>query len=321
MNSKRVVFLLLAVIVAGTTAFLARAWLQGERAAILAQAGVHREAPAMPTAQVLVAKTAVHLGQIVKPDMLRWQPWPQNGLAPTYIVEGKRKMDDFVGSVARSPIAAGEPISESKLVLSGTRGFMAAVLKPGTRAVSVPITASSAVSGFIYAGDRVDVLLTLVLQGAQGQHNATETILRNARVIGMDQKVDFSPGDKPDVAKTATLELTPKQTEIVTLALKMGDLSLALRSLQDSLDANAPDEDDAAAVPGDSYTRDVQVSRLMGETPPPPDQAPSIVVLRGSKTSQQESGESASGGFDEPRKSEGKSSRSVSFTRTPSPSQ
>jgi pilus assembly protein CpaB len=317
MNSKRVVFLLLAVIVAGTTAFLARAWLQGERAAILAQAGggPRKEAPAAPAVQVLVAKSAIHIGQIVKPDMLRWQAWPPNGLTPTYIVEGKRQLTDFVGAVARSPFAAGEPIAESKLVLAGTRGFMAAVLKPGTRAVSIPITAASAVSGFVYAGDRVDVLLTLVLTGGVGQHNATETILRNARVIGMDQRVDFSPGDKPDVAKTATLELTPKQTEIVTLALKMGDLSLALRSLQDSDDPANPDEEDAAAVPGDSYTRDIQVSRVMNETPPPPDATPSIVVLRGSSSARQDS-DGSGGAGDEARKPEGRAARSVNFTKT-----
>src|SRR3954471_9922627 len=238
MSSKRMVFLLLAVIVAGATAFMARAWLQSERAALLAQAGVQREvAPiAAPTLQVLVARNAVHTGQIVKPDDLRWQSWPQGSLAPTYIIEGKRPMSDFVGAVARGSIAPGEPITEGKLVLAGTRGFMSAVLQPGTRAVSVPITATSAVSGFIYAGDRVDVLLTHVLtadKGGGGQHTATETILRNARVIAMDQRLDFAPGDKPDVAKTATLELTPKQSEIVTLAVKMGDLSLVLRSLQD----------------------------------------------------------------------------------------
>src|SRR3954470_1325955 len=267
MNSKRIVFLLLAVIVAGATAFMARAWLQSERAAMMAQAGMQREAPtAAPTLQVLVARNAVHTGQIVKPDDLRWQSWPEGSLAPTYIVEGKRPMSDFVGAVARGPIAAGEPITEGKLVLAGTRGFMSAVLQPGTRAVSVPITATSAVSGFIYAGDRVDVLLTHVLNGDKsGQHTATETVLRNARVIAMDQKLDFSPGDKPDVGKTATLELTPKQTELVTLAVKMGDLSLVLRSLQD-LNDEARDPvvaENAAAEPGDSFTEDSQVSKLI----------------------------------------------------------
>ena len=97
MNSKRIVFLLLAVIVAGATAFMARAWLQGERAAMLAQAGVHHEAPvAAPTLQVLVARSAIHTGQIVKPDDMRWQSWPQGSLAPTYVVEGKRPLSDFV---------------------------------------------------------------------------------------------------------------------------------------------------------------------------------------------------------------------------------
>lgn len=289
MNSKRVVFLLLAVIVAGATAFLARAWLQNERAAMLAQAGVHRVEPAAPTLQVLVARNAIRTGQIVKPDDMRWQSWPQGSLAPTYVIEGKRPQSDFVGAVARGPIAAGEPISEGKLVLAGTRGFMAAVLQPGTRAVSVPVTATSAVSGFIYAGDRVDVLLTHVLNGAQGQHNATETILRNARVIAMDQKLDFSPGDKPDVAKTATLELTPKQSEIVTLAVKMGDLSLALRSLQDNDSGRDPAMvENAAAEPGDSYTHDAQVSRLIGQGPSAPEVPRTVLLIRGSTRAKQE---------------------------------
>ncbi|MBM3646053.1 MAG: Flp pilus assembly protein CpaB [Alphaproteobacteria bacterium] len=235
MNSKRVVFLLLAIIVAGATSFLARAWLQAERQAMQAQAGMQRDGlPVMPTLQVLVARKAIRTGQIVKPDDMRWQSWPQGSLSPAYVVEGKRPLSDFVGSVARGPISAGEPITEGRMVLPGTRGFMAAVLHPGMRAVSVPITATTAVSGFIYAGDRVDVLLTHTLSGQSGQTNATETVLRNARVIAMDQKLDFSPGDKPDVAKTATLELTPKQSELVTLAVKMGDISLVLRSLQES---------------------------------------------------------------------------------------
>ncbi len=288
MNSKRVVFLLLAVIVAGATAFTARAWLQNERAALMAQIGTHNEAPvAAPTLQVLVARNAIHTGQIVKPDDMRWQSWPQGSLAPTYIVEGKRPLSDFVGAVARGPIAGGEPVTEGKLVLAGTRGFMAAVLQPGTRAVSVPITATSAVSGFIYAGDRVDVLLTHTLKSPTGEHNATETVLRNARVIAMDQKLDFSPGDKPDVGKTATLELTPKQTELVTLAVKMGDLSLVLRSLQDANDDghDASVSENAAAEPGDSFTEDSQVSKLIRPASTPvsaPAPKPVVIVLRGS---------------------------------------
>jgi pilus assembly protein CpaB len=325
MNSKRIVFLLLAVIVAGTTAFLARAWLQGERAAILAQAG-HHDTPAAPSMKVLVARVAIHTGQIIKPDDLRWQPWPGGDLPATYAVEGKRPLADFVGAVARAQFGAGEPVTEAKLVLANTRGFMSAVLQPGMRAVSVPISATSAVSGFIYAGDRVDVLLTHVLNSAAaGQHNATETILRNARVVAMDQKIEFSPGDKPDVAKTATLELTPKQSEIVTLAVKMGDLSLVLRSLQENTEEGADPAlaDTAPAQPGDSYTRDAQVSRLIADTPATTPTAPEparvVFVLRGSGTAKQDVDGSSSGSNPEAKPSDGKPAP-VIFSRTPSPS-
>jgi pilus assembly protein CpaB len=313
MNSKRVVFLLLAIVVAGATAFLARAWLQGERAAILAQAGIHRASPATPAQKVLVARAVIHTGHFVKPDDLRWQAWPAGDLAPGYVVEGKRQLKDFVGAVARGPLGAGEPVTETKLVLAGTRGFMSAVLQPGMRAVSVPVTATSAVSGFIYAGDRVDVLLTHVLSSPQGQHDVTETILRNARA------------DKPDVAKTATLELTPKQSEIVTLAVKMGDLSLVLRSLQDS-DRPGEAEDNAPAEPGDSFTRDAQVSPLISDGPPPaPTPAAAVFVFRGSARAKQDIEGAIMGApaasAENARPTENKAGRTTIFTRTPSVTQ
>jgi pilus assembly protein CpaB len=284
MNSKRIVFLLLAVIVAGTTAFIARAWLQAERAAIAAQIAAPKPVAA-PSVQVLVARNALRTGQLIKPEDLRWQAWPQGALPQTYIIEGKRPISDFVGAVARTSFRVGQPIVDTDIVMPGSRGFLAAVLRPGLRAVSVPATATSAVSGFIYAGDRVDVLLTHTLNGPNGQHHATETVLRNARVIAMDQKLDFAPGDKPDVAKTATLELTAKQTEIVTLAVKMGELSLVLRSLQDEEERDGEgNAEDATAELGQSFTHDTQVSRLIKEpAPPKPQEAtkPAIFVLRG----------------------------------------
>lgn len=294
MNSKRIVFLLLAVLVAGTTAFLARAWLQAERVAIAAQMGGPKAA-AKPGVQVLVARSPLRAGQLIKPEHLRWQAWPQGALPPSYIIEGKRPISDFVGAVVRVPFNVGQPILESDIVMPGSRGFLAAVLKPGLRAASVPLTATTGVSGFIYAGDRVDVLLTHTLQaqGSDAQHNATETILRNARVIAIDQRVDFAPGDKPEVGKTATLELTSKQAEIVTLGIKMGELSLVLRSMQETEEDDREGSEDATAELGMSYTHDSQVSRLIKEPttssekqPAPP--KPTVFVLRGSARTKQE---------------------------------
>jgi pilus assembly protein CpaB len=241
-------------------------------------------------------------------------------MAPTYIVEGKRPMSDFVGAVARGSIAPGEPITEGKLVLAGTRGFMAAVLQPGMRAVSVPITATTAVSGFIYAGDRVDVLLTHTLRHLKSneQHTATETVLRNARVIAMDQRLDFSPGDKPDVAKTATLELTPKQSEIVTLAVKMGDLSLVLRSLQDPDERADEASEDAPAEPGDSFTHDSQVSRLIKPLPNDTVETtkPQIVVLRGGTRVRQDLDGATIGESGPPKEEKPERPPPTPFTRT-----
>lgn len=321
MNSKRIVFLLLAVIVAGTTAFLARAWLQAERAAIAAQIAAPKPVAA-PSVQVLVARNALRTGQLIKPEDLRWQAWPQGALPQTYIIEGKRPLTDFVGAVARTSFRIGQPLVDTDIVMPGSRGFLAAVLRPGLRAVSVPATATSAVSGFIYAGDRVDVLLTHTLNGPNGQHSATETILRNARVIAMDQRLDFAPGDKPEVGKTATLELTAKQTEIVTLGVKMGELSLVLRSLQDEEERDGEgNSEDATAELGQSYTHDTQVSRLIKEpAPPKPPEAakPAIFVLRGTGRTKLEldgstspDGQPLQGESEKPNVNKG-----TSFTRT-----
>ena len=328
MNSKRIVFLLLAVIVAGTTAFLARAWLQAERAAIAAQIVSPKPAAAAPSVQVLVARNALRTGQLIKPEDLRWQAWPPGALPQTYVIEGKRPLTDFVGAVARTSFRIGQPLVDTDIVMPGSRGFLAAVLKPGLRAVSVPATATTAVSGFIYAGDRVDVLLTHALVNKSGgkdgdtQHNATETILRNARVIAMDQRLDFATGDKPEVAKTATLELTAKQSEIVTLAVRMGELSLVLRSIQDSEDErDGETTEDATAELGQSYTHDTQVSRLIKEpAPPKPPEAakPAIFVLRGAgRTKLELDGSTSPDGLPPPGESEKPNApKGTTFTRT-----
>jgi pilus assembly protein CpaB len=292
MNSKRIVFLLLAVIVAGATAFLARAWLQAERAAVMAQAGVKPQTATStkPAVQVLVARNPLRAGQMIKAEDLRWQPWPQGNLPSTYIIEGKRSISDFAGAIARSPMHVGEPVVESELIMPGSRGFLAAVLRPGMRAVSVPATPTSTVSGFIYAGDRVDVMLThtlVALDNDKDKHDVTETILRNARVIALDQKVDFVPGDKPEPAKTATLELTPKQAEIVTLAVKMGELSLVLRSVQSGDEEGSETSDDGLADASHSYTHDSHVSPLIKRPAPPAAIGDVVFVLRGARRSMQ----------------------------------
>jgi pilus assembly protein CpaB len=298
MNVARVGVFAIALLVAGVMVFFGRHWLgfaaqQPQTVAApgptqrLARPSLTEAPQPAPALQVLVARTDIRTGQIVKPDDMRWQAWPDGTISPTYIIEGRRPLSDFVGAVSRAPISAGEPITEGRVVLSGTRGFMAAVLQPGMRAVSIQVTPTSGVSGFIFAGDRVDLILTHVFEkDAIKERQASETVLRDVRVIAMDQRLDARPGEAPQVAKTATLEVTPKQAEIIALAAEMGKLSLALRSLQEPADAEAG----AVARNLDnepSFTRDSNVSRLLSG-PIGPAAAPAgggtgttITILRG----------------------------------------
>jgi pilus assembly protein CpaB len=228
---------------------------------------------------VLVARGAITRGQILKPQDFSWQVWPEGGIDKNYILTGTRTPESFGGWVARDPIAAGDPISEAKIVSPGSRGFLAAVLRPGMRAISVPVTATSGISGFVFPGDQVDLLITHQLTGAGGneaQHKAAETVLQDVRVIGVDQKLDSKTGE-PLVAHTATLEVTPKQTEIIAVAAEIGKLSLSLRSLaaasNEKSTADSPAGDEKA-----TFTMDSEVSQLL---PKPGAGSEGVTVLRG----------------------------------------
>jgi len=255
MRSRTLVLIILAVILAGGIALLARSWLAAERnTAILEATPVALPTPAK---SVLVARNEIKRGQILKPEEMVWQVWPEGGLDRNYVVLGTKTPEAFAGYVARNPIAGGEPITEAKIIAPGNRGFLAAVLRPGMRAISVPVTATSGISGFIFPGDQVDLMITYTVsvtdQEKQGSnptsdHRVAETVLRDVRVIAIDQRTESKPNEiKP--AQTATLEVTPKQGEVIALASEMGKLSLTLRSI-----VNAP-ADTPGATPADLVTK------------------------------------------------------------------
>jgi pilus assembly protein CpaB len=275
MRARTLILFLVALVLAGGTALLVRSFL-AQKTVAEAEALAR---PAAPQKFVLVAKGAIVRGQILRPQDLSWQVWPEGGIDKNYIQVGTRTADSFTGWVARDPFAAGEPISDAKIVSPGSRGFLAAVLRPGMRAISVPVTATSGISGFVFPGDQVDILITHQLAGTGGndaQHKAAETVLHDVRVIGIDQKLDSKSGEAL-VAHTATLEVTPKQSEMIAVASEIGKLSLSLRSLATASSEKSPDEF-ATGDAQSTFTLDSDVSQLLHK---PGAGAEGVTVLRG----------------------------------------
>jgi pilus assembly protein CpaB len=194
------------------------------------------------TIDVLVAKTDIEVGRAVTPENLAWQAWPIKAAATHYIKRSARPnaIEELKGSVARAPFVAGEPVREPKLVKANGSGYMSAILPAGMRAISTEISAENGAGGFILPNDYVDVILTR--EGAQGF--VSESVLRNVRVLAIDQTVQEKDGQKVVVGKTATLELSPSQAETLTVSRRRGTLSLALRSLADARPVKGAPEDD-----------------------------------------------------------------------------
>lgn len=199
--------------------------------------------------RVLVAASPIPAGSFIRPEIhLRWMETPPEKILPGQLKEGERTAEEFTGAVARRAIGAGEPVTDSLLVKKSEGGFMAAVLLPGMRAVSVAVTATSGNAGFIFPGDRVDVIVTHTIKATQGSADApttgqdlvvSETFLENVRVVAIDQMID-NPDNKAVVAKTVTLEVSPKQAQMVSVADEMGKLSLSLRSLNTTEEKTHP---------------------------------------------------------------------------------
>ena len=186
--------------------------------------------------EVLVARADIGLGTVANEGHFRWQIWPKEAVNGNYITRrnGAKVLRDLAGSVARSPIMSGEPVSRSKLIKPGEGGVLAAILPAGMRAISTKIRDETAVGKMILPNDHVDVLLSRRLRGRGGsEEHISETLFRNVRVLAIGQQIEAREGKKGVEGTTATLELAPRQAEVLALANSMGEISLALRSVAD----------------------------------------------------------------------------------------
>jgi len=252
MNIRLLGLVLVAFIAASGAIFGANTWLAGQRAALEA-ANQNQVQVKKDHTRIIVAKRGLPAGTLIKKAHLRWQAWPDAGVADAYLVDGKTDLDSLSGTVVRQGIAAGEPITETRVVRPGQHGFMAAVLRPGFRAITVGVNTTSGVAGFVFPGDRIDLILSHSV-GREGQNGrvrrVSETVLTDVRVLAIDQSTN-DQAEKPDPSKNVTLEVTPKQVEIVSLVSDIGRLSLSLRSLQRNEGTIGETEaDDPGVAPG-----------------------------------------------------------------------
>lgn len=297
MDVKKIVLLVGALIIAGVTAVMAKNMFSGASAP---QAVAGPTAPQAVTGpEVLVATRALPVGTIIDAEAFRYQPWPEGLVQDAYYVrggEGETDPSSLIGTVVRTEITAGQPVTQGALVRPGERGFLAAALGPGMRAVTVPVSATSGVAGFVFPGDRVDMVLTQeVTGGGDGAPlRVSETIIRNIRVLAVDQRITAQDDQGNQVAQassTVTFEATPRIAEKIAVAQTIGQLSLSLRSLADNTaeleraiasgEVQVPENDDPRAErrmllaianrPSDgssTYTVGADVSRFQRSTVP-----------------------------------------------------
>ena len=299
----RNILLILAMLLLGTSAiFFGRAWLRAQLAP--PPAAVVQEAPKPVAKMVLIAKTDIPIGTFLNEEIVGWQAWPNEALDESYMVQGQTDPKtqapvdpkSLIGAVARLPIAAGQPITSSRIVHPGEQGFLAAALKPGMRAITVAVSATTGIAGLAFPGDRVDLLLTheIASTGGGRQRHATETVLENLRILAIDQSLNHQSDAKQVgpvvVGKTATIEVNPKQAEMVAVAATLGQLSLSLRSLASP--EGGTTVTDIRDIPdperGTTFTLDSDVSRVLVVAPPRPVAARgnvqrSIEIIRGGK--------------------------------------
>jgi len=322
MNVKSVILIVAALLFAGGTAFVASRLLGTHKPA--QQAQVQEQS----AKKVLVAKGNLPAGTIIKEDDVSWQKWPTDGVNDNYLLQGQSDINNVVGAVVRKGIVAGEPITESQIARPGDRGFLAAVLTPGMRAISIDVNEPSSVAGLVFPGDRIDVLLNMQFTikeiGPDGTEKTSdykpqtsETVLENVRLLATDRNLNDIEGE-PTKLKTVTIEVTPKQAEMIKVAASMGQLALSLRGLgmpdgktsgptvasaqpaassffaQQAADTpGGPEEsqpknksnsdsvdEDPAPERGDTYTFDTEVSRPLQELMHPTDKNV-IQVVRG----------------------------------------
>lgn len=234
MKKTRILVLVVALMAAGVAAWIAIGLSGAPTMVTDIQNTVIEKIESIPTIKILVAKEGIPVGARLNEEVVEWKNWPEDAIVEGYFNQDARPdaIEEMAGTVVRLPIFKGEPIRAEKIVDSSSR-IMSSLLPAGKRAVSTEISVATGAGGFILPNDRVDVIM--VRRATQGGGFLTEYILENIRILAIDQRIEEDQeGNRTAVGSTATLELTPEQSQIIAVAQQMADrITLALRSVAD----------------------------------------------------------------------------------------
>ncbi len=237
MSPMRIIILLLALAAAGGAAFLV---LQLSKPQILTETRdkLVVEEREVSEVDVLTVTRDFAVGETIKAEDMQWSPWPKANAVDGYYVQtaAPASMETLAGAVVKAALYKGEPLLPQKIVIKGEQGLLASMMDPEMRAISIEISAESASGGFILPNDRVDLILTYEQKGEPDrgipERTVATTIITNVRVLAIDQNfATTAEGETARLGSTATIEVSPREAELVAMSASVGEVSLALRPL------------------------------------------------------------------------------------------
>jgi pilus assembly protein CpaB len=219
----------------------------------VAQVTENTPAPAPPTVGYFVAAHPLPRGTLARDEDFTVRSVPSSESIPAgAILDTADAKIGLRGSLVRNYLDTGSPVTSKDILRPRERGFLASVLEPDSRAISINVDAASGVSGLIWPGDYVDVVLTQESTTAGEKRNPdqqhgtlSETVVQNVRIVAIGQEIvqsgSASDATASKVANTVSLQLAPEQVKKVTVAAELGKLSLAVRSAVDRQDTGETD--------------------------------------------------------------------------------
>ncbi len=221
MNKRFIIMLVIALILAFVSAWVAKLWIQGR--------------PVGKTIPVVVAAVDIPYGVRIEAFQIKIIDWP-NDSVPVGAYSAK---DQVIDKVSRNDFYADEPISEKRMLVHTAGSTLSTLIDKEYRAIAIRVDDVVGVAGFILPGNNVDILATKMDKVTTQW--VTQTKLQNIRVLAVDQD-DSHEKDKPAIVRAVTLQLKPEQAEVMVQAMREGTIQLTLRNPNDNLLVKVPDK-------------------------------------------------------------------------------